>query len=124
MAVCYIAEIHQTCDAQVLITSMYYDNWITVFPFIPQKDGSAGFYINAGTKRHAAHDVADIGTSAAGDTYRSQIDQAACICSLCIVHMLMCTWAMHPVMFSSARCIRNADRTASARSCPGGAREI
>ena len=65
--------LHQPGDLQVLMTSMYYDNWITVFPFIPQKDGSAAFCINAGTGQHAAHDVADIGASAAGDT-----DQAAC----------------------------------------------
>lgn len=62
---------------------MYYDNWITVFPFIPQKDGSAAFYINAGTGRHAAHDVADIGASAAGDTARKSIKlRASAVCAL------------------------------------------
>jgi hypothetical protein len=63
---------------------MYYDNWITIFPFIPHKDGSAGFYINAGTKRHAAHDVTDIGASAAGvnTTRRSIKLRASAVCAL------------------------------------------
>jgi hypothetical protein len=69
----WTADSHRTIDVQVLMTSMYYDNWITVFPFIPQEDGSAAFYINAGSKPLAAHDVADIGASAAGDTLAHQI---------------------------------------------------
>jgi hypothetical protein len=64
-----LADCVQINDlSQVLMTSIYYQNWVNVFPFIPQKDGSAAFYINAGTKGLAAHDVADIGATAAGDT--------------------------------------------------------
>jgi hypothetical protein len=47
---------------------MYYNNWINVLPFMPQDDGSAAFFLNAGSKSLAAHDVADVGAVAAGDT--------------------------------------------------------
>ena len=104
------------------MTSMYYDNWITVFPFIPQKDGSVAFYINAGTGPLAAHDVADVGASAAGGASISQMDKLrASAVSASHTPMCMGHTSSRAVVCSVTRIF---EWTPSARSCPGRPRKV
>ena len=50
----------------VLLTSMFYDSTVTVFPYQKQEDGSYVFTSNAGAKAHPQCATEDIGASAAG----------------------------------------------------------